>query len=331
MAMQRAHTAEVAEITEDDARLIAELLDDSRAKETRRSYESAIRTFTAWAQKRGHTAFPSSPLTVAAYVAHRDQAGRSYATIARDVAAIAAAHSDRGHPDPTQQHGVRQVLRAVARRRGTSPTRQAAPLTIELVRRTIDAMGARSDLADLRDAAIILIGYAAALRRSEIADLLVGDFALRDKGMLMTLRSSKTDQEGRGDMIGIPYGANPATCPVVALQEWLEASGRSKNPDAPVFSRIHGHKKIGTGPLSDRSIARIIQARALDAGISEQDARSWVSGHSLRAGHATTAADHGLDLATIARTTRHKRLDTLARYVRPSRVLDDSTAGHVGL
>lgn len=328
------------EITRADEQLIAELLGESRAKETRRSYASAIRTFTAWAEPRNNTVLPAEPITIAAYIAHRDKLGRSYSTISHDVAAIAALHADKGYPDPTQNHGVRQVMRAIARRKGTRPQRQAAPMTVDLLRTTLDAMPDRDEITGKRDAAVILLGFAAALRRSELAALNVGDLTFRTGrdengektgGILLTLRFSKSDQEGRGDVIGIPYGANPDTCPVVAVEQWLYAAGRAHDKEAPLFSRIFSAKKIGTDHLSDRTIARIIQGRAEDAGISERDARSWVSGHSLRAGHATTAAENGVDLATIARTTRHKRLDTLARYIRPARAMKDSTAGQIGL
>lgn len=181
-------------------------------------------------------------------------------------------------------------------------------------------------------------GLAAAQRRSEIAALTTKDISRQDAGLLLRIRRSKTDQTGRGDLIGIPLGIHPETCPVLALEAWLAASSRTLGDGSPVFSRISNHSRIADTALSDRSIARIIQARAAAANINEKDYahvagvdQTWVSGHSLRAGHATSAAEAGVDPMTISRTTRHRRLDSLARYVRPASALDDSTAGKIGL
>src|SRR5699024_415620 len=132
-----------------------------------------------------------------------------------------------------------------------------------------------------------------------------------DAGLLLRIRRSKTDQTGRGDLIGIPLGTHPETCPVLALEAWLEASRRKLGDGSPLFSRIYNHSRIADTALSGRSIARIIRARAAAARINGQDythiagvAQTWVSGHSLRAGHATSAAEEGVDPMTISRTTR---------------------------
>ena len=321
----------------EDAQSVGALLASSRSAETRRSYASAMRTFTAWCLERGYPALPTGPEVVASYIAHRS--GQvAHSTTSRDLAAIAAAHLDNGLDDPAAHHGVRQALRSAGRTLGTAPSRRATPLTTTLMRRVIDAMDDLETATGKRDRAILLIGLAAAQRRSEIAALTTNDIARQDAGLLLWIRRSKTDQTGRGDLIGIPLGARPETCPVLALEVWLEASGRSLGDRSPLFSRIYNHSRIADTALSDRSIARIIQARAAAAGISGKDyarasgdAQTWVSGHSLRAGHATSAAEAGLDPMTISRTTRHRRLDSLAQYVRPVSAFEDSTAGKIGL
>lgn len=323
-------------ITREDAALVGDLLTSSRSEETKRSYTSAIRTFAAWCADRNYPVHPTTADVVAAYIAHRASLV-SHSTISRDVAAIAAAHLDAGLEDPTSHHGVRQALRSAGRTLGTAPSRRAAPVTTEAMRRIIEAMDDLDTVVGKRDRAILLLGLAAAQRRSEVAQLSTKDLTRLDAGLLLRIRRSKTDQSGKGEVIGIPLGGHPETCPVLAVEDWLEASRRRIGAQGPLFSRIFNHATIARTPISDRSIARIIQLRASAAGITGEEysqvfgAQSWVSGHSLRAGHATSAAEAGLSPMSIARTTRHKRLDSLARYVRPTSAVEDSTAGKIGL
>ena len=332
-----ARTAPPTPVTIEDAQSVGALLASSRSAETRRSYASAMHTFTAWCLERGYPSIPTGPEVVASYIAHRAEQV-AHATISRDVAAISAAHLDTGLDDPTAHHGVRQALRSIGRTLGTAPSRRATPLTTTLMRQIIDAMEDLETATGTRDRAILLLGLAAALRRRELTALTTNDIARQDAGLLLRIRRSKTDQTGRGDLIGIPLGSHPETCPVLALEAWLKASSRTLGDGSPVFSRIYNHSRIADTAMSDRSIARIIQTRAAAANINEKDyahiagvAQTWVSGHSLRAGHATSAAAAGVDPMTISRTTRHRRLDSLARYVRPASALEDSTAGKIGL
>lgn len=323
-------------ISPEDVQSVGNLLTSSRSAETRRSYASAIRTFTTWCRDRGYRSFPTSPEVIAAFIAYRSTTV-SHATISRDVAAISAAHRDSGLEDATAHHGVRLALRSSGRANGTAPARRAAPLTTASIRRMIESMDDLSTLVGKRDRAVLLLGLAAAQRRSEIADLTTKDLTRLDSGLLVRIRHSKTDQTGKGDMIGVPLGKHPETCPVLAVEDWLEASGRRIGDGHPLFSRVFNQARVSTTKISDRSIARIVQARAAAAGITGKEysqvfgTESWISGHSLRAGHATSAAEAGLDPMTIARTTRHRRLDSLARYVRPASAVEDSTAGQIGL
>ncbi|UQN30453.1 site-specific integrase [Brachybacterium kimchii] len=279
---------------------------------------------------------PTSAEVVAAFIAYR-ASSVTHSTISRDVAAISALHLDSGLEDPTTHHGVRLALRSVGRSHGTAPSRRAAPVTTDAMRHIIESMDDLHTSVGKRDRAILLIGLAAAQRRSEVADLTTKDLTRLDTGLLVRIRRSKTDQTGKGDVIGVPLGEHSETCPVLAIEDWLEVSGRKIGDGKPLFSRIFNHASIAKTKLSDRSIARIIQARATAAGITGKEysqvfgTGSWISGHSLRAGHATSAAEAGLDPMTIARTTRHRRLDSLSRYVRPASAVDDSTAGKIGL
>src|SRR5699024_3350563 len=293
-------TAPPTPVTLEDAQSVGALLASSRSAETRRSYASAMRTFTAWRRVWGYPSIPTGPAVVASSIAHRAELV-AHSTISRDVAVISAAHLDKGLGDPTAHHGVRQALRSAGRALGTSPSRRATPLTTVLMRQIIDAMDDLETATGKRDRAILLLGLAAALRRRELAALTTNDIARQGAGLLLQIRRSKTDQTGRGDLIGIPLGAHSETCPVLALEARFEASGRKLGVGSPLFSRIYNHSRIGDTALSDRSIARIIQARAAAANINEKDyahiagvAQTWVSGHSLRAGHATSAAAAGV-------------------------------------
>lgn len=329
-------TVPTANVTLEDAENVGTLLAGSRSDETRRSYASAMRTFSAWCQQREYPSLPTGPEVVASYIAHRTSQV-THSTISRDVAAIAAAHLDTGLEDPTNHHGVRQALRSAGRSLGIAPSRRAAPITADAMRRIIESMDDLDAIVGKRDRAILLLGLAAAQRRSEVAQLSTKDLTRLDAGFLLRIRRSKTDQSGKGEIVGIPLGGHPETCPVLAVEDWLEASRRRIGEPGPLFSRIFNHATIASTPLSDRSIARIIQFRASAAGITGGEysqvfgAESWVSGHSLRAGHATSAAEVGLSPMSIARTTRHRRLDSLARYVRPTSAVEDSTAGKIGL
>ena len=249
----------------EDVKRVGDLLASSRSAETRRSYASAIRTFTLWSREQGYRSYPAGPEAVAAYIAHRAEKV-SHSTISRDVAALSAAHLDNGWADPTAHHGVRQALRSAGRMLGTGQARRAAPITTSTMRRIIAAMDDLDTPIGRRDRAILLIGLAAALRRSEISALTTKDLTRRDNGLLLRIRRSKTDQTGLGDLVGIPLGSHPETCPVLALDAWLEASGRCLGDGSPVFSRLYRGSRTGDTAMSDRSIARIIQARALAAG-----------------------------------------------------------------
>lgn len=299
--------------------------DAALAAGTRRVYQSSWRVWTAWCEANGHTPLPAHPLAVAAWVAERAGEGRAIATISKDVAALRWAHEQAGHPDPTTSRDLRLVLRGLRRQHGTAPRHQAHALITDEVRRVVAAVD-RSTLRGKRDAALLLLGFAAALRRSELADLRVDDLSFAARGVVVRLRRSKGDQDGEGALVGVARGHHAETDPVRALREWVKAAGLEGSD--PLFQRIGGRAaRVMDQPLSAQSVGTIIRQRACDAGLEDLP----VSGHSLRAGHATQAAEAGVAALRIARTTRHAKLETLARYVRPSEVLVDSTSSELGL
>jgi integrase len=208
------------------------------------------------------------------------------------------------------------------RRSLTVAQREAAPAVIGEVRRMVAHLP--RDIAGTRDRALLLVGFAGAMRRSELVGLDVTDITHRDEGLAITIRSSKTDQEGAGRQVAIPIGRDPETCPVRALQGWLDAAGIE---DGPVFRPIDRHGNVSPDRLSDRAVALIVKRSAEGAGLDP----SLYSGHSLRAGFATTAAANGASERAIANQTGHKSMEVLRRYVRHGSLFTDNAATMLGL
>lgn len=180
-----------------------------------------------------------------------------------------------------------------------------------------------SDLRGLRDRALLLMGFAGAFRRSELVALTTSDIKVTKEGVLSTIRKSKTDQESAGREIAIPYGSNPLTCPVRTLKDWLEASGID---NGAIFRPINKHGHIKNKALTAHSVALIIKR---NKHIIER--KNDFSGHSLRAGFATTAAIAGVPEHMIMRQTVHKKSDTIKKYIRLASMWKDNAATKVGL
>ena len=288
--------ATAADTAADD--LVSQYLDAARAPNTRRAYEWDMRDFEAWG---GHV--PSTADEIARYLAHRAASLRP-STLQRRLAALACAHRDRGLPDATKDPLVRRVLQGIERKHG-SAVAQAAPLLIDHLARIVAVMGT-SD-RDLRDRAILLVGFFGALRRSEIVALDVSSLARMPGGLALLITRSKTDQVGRGRTVHL-HARNDALCPVQALADWLSAN---EIRDGAVFRQVDA--RALERRLSDRAVTTIVKRWAAGAGLPTER----FSGHSLRAGFATSAAMAGFDAIMIARQTGHHTQQALSAYVRP--------------
>jgi integrase len=231
---------------------------------------------------------------------------------------------DRGLEDPTSSIGLKRVRAGITRTVGIAPRRQAHPITVNELRRMLATCD--DGVRGVRDRALLLVGFAGALRRSEIAAIRAEHITRQRDGIALALPRSKADQDGRGVVVGIARGQHAETDPITAVHSWLTLVGITSGP---VFCAITRHNSIprSVRPLSGAAVDCIIQARAVVAGLGDLS----VSGHSLRAGHATAAAEAGVDASRIARTTRHERLETLQRYVRPAEALRDTTSRELGL
>ena len=282
-----------------------------KSQNTRRAYAADWADFTTWCGVAGCAPLPATPIDVARYLAKLADGGLKASTIERRVAAIRSIHKAAGLEPPTNSEGVKAVMRGIRRSIGKRQVKKA-PATAEVLRPVIDALPA--GLAGIRDRAILLFGFAAALRRSELVDLNVNDVEFRPKGMLLELGQTKTDQDGKGVKIPVPRGRGLR--PVDALEAWLQASGIT---EGPIFREVDRHGRLGAQRLSDRSVARIVKRAVAAAGIDE----SVFSGHSLRAGFVTTSLDRKVDVLKIMGITRHVKVDTLKGYDRREAAFDD--------
>ncbi len=274
----------------------------SRSDATRRAYASDWSDFCSWCSARGLDPLPARPDTLAAYLASLADAGRKVTTIRRRVAAIGCAHKLKSFPNPAEAAVARATLDGIGRRLGCAPAKKAA-LTVDLVAKAVRKIP--DDLTGLRDRALILVGFAAALRRSELVALDRADVRPHPKGLVILVRRSKTDQRGEGRTKAIPHGRRLHV--QAALDAWLAAA---RITSGPVFRGVRGSTVL-PGRLCTKQVARIVQARAAGIGL---DPTSF-GAHSLRSGLITSAADSGASLQAIANHAGHAKLDTTMGYV----------------
>lgn len=324
-------------LTEDDTARITAAIDASHAETTRTVYACAWRAWERWCVGRGvdpfggTTGYAAGPTAevfaaeaalVCAYLTERAAHGASAATIDLACSAIRYHHRHHGLPDPTQTDAVRQVRRGPHRILGTAPRHPAHLVGPEEIRRLLAAID-RDSAAGARDAAIILLGFAGALRRSELAALALADVESKPAGLLLRLRRSKTDPEGRGQVVGIAPGHHRDTDPIAALEAWLAHRGRAPGP--VLTSLRNGAPPLQ--PISGNVITNLVKHHAAAAGLTGR-----VTARSLRAGHATTAAIAGVGIDRIAAQTRHRRIDILIdRYIRPAQALHTTSSRQLGL
>ena len=299
---------------------IGALLDRARAPNTLRAYRSDWAHFTAWCEGQGVPSLPAAPETVAGYLAaHADVL--TMGTLQRRLAAIAYEHRKAGQSDPCSSDAVRARRTEAWCAHGTEPARKAPVVTDEL-RRMVEALP--EGLLGVRDRALLLVGFAGAFRRSELVGIDRADVAFTLEGLIISLRRSKTDQEGEGRKVGIPYGSRPETCPVRALAAWVEAAGIT---EGPIFRPVNRHGQVQPGRLSGHAVALVVKRSARAAGL---DAANY-AGHSLRAGLATSAAAAGASERAIMAQTGHKSTAMVRRYIRDGSLFRENAAAVVGL
>lgn len=282
---------------------------DAISPNTRRAYKSDLAHFENW----GGT-IPASKEMVATYLADH-ATSLAIATLQRRLASISIAHSALGKESPTSSKLVQTTMRGIRKRHG-KPQRQAKPLLVEDLFRIMPLLG--DGIKDTRDNALLLIGFGGGFRRSELVGLDVQDIETVRQGLIISISRSKTDQIGEGRKIGIPF-ARGAYCPVLAIEKWLS---RSNIVEGPLFRPVTRHDEIGANRLSNESVSRIVKQHASSVGLDP----IHYSGHSLRAGLATSAAQAGVSTIAIRQQTGHKSDAMLNRYVRDGELFNINAA-----
>lgn len=277
---------------------------NEKSANTRRAYRSDMQAFVAWCEGVGRRALPASAETCAAYLAHCADSGLKVSTVQRRAAAIAYAHRLAGEASPLGLEAVKAVLRGVRRTLGVAPVAKA-PAAAEIVARMVRKLP--DTLAGKRDRALLLLGFAAALRRSELVALDISDLRRTAEGVFLHISRSKTDQDGQGADIAVPTGGKLGV--IAALDGWLAAAAIA---DGPLFRAVSRHGSVSVEALRPREVARIVKRAALRAKLDP----AQFSGHSLRAGFVTSALASGADLFRIMDVTRHREVDTLRVYDR---------------
>ncbi len=291
----------------------------SRAASTLRGYRSDWKDFQRWCALNWMDSLPATPETVAAYISHcADRGDLKAGSIQRRVSAIAAIHTGHGHSSPTTHAEVRLVLAGVRRTLGVAQTGKTPVLTSDVAAMLSSVP---DKLLGVRDRALMLMGFAGAFRRSELVALNVEDLECREDGLKATIRKSKTDQEGEGQVIGIAHGTK--LCPVRALQEWLTAA---QIESGAIFRRVDRHGRL-LERMSPEAVALVVKRYAGAAGLDP----AKYAGHSLRAGLVTQAAINGVQEIAIMRQTRHKSSDMLRKYIRDASLFRENVSGRVGL
>lgn len=286
---------------------------NATAPNTRRAYASDWNAFVLWCQRVGQPALPADPAVVACYIRELADTHKP-ASVRRAMSAIAQYHDAAGFEKPTTRKVVTDTWRGIRREHGVAQAHKAAA-TADVVTQLVADLP--DDLGGMRDRALLLLGYAAALRRSELAALTVEDLAFVDGGVEVTIARSKTDQDGEGRTLPVSRGANgPNTCPVRSLQAWLSASGITTGY---VFRWMRRGGNLQDEPMTPASVARIIKQAAEGAGLDP----ALFSGHSLRRGRITSLARAGVAERHIMEHSRHKSERVMRGYIEQATIWDN--------
>jgi site-specific recombinase XerD len=304
-------------VFEAELELASDFAKASKAKSTIAAYGSDFRIFQSFCQARGLNALPASPEAVVAFLAAQATLGKRASTLQRRLAAIGYMHKVANVPNPIGDERIKATLSGVRRSIGAAPVRKKAA-TSDIVLSMVGTAGADS-LRQLRDRAILLIGFSSAMRRSELVALNVEDLEWTTEGVLIHIRRSKTDQEGLGQSVAVPRGATAD--PIAALKAWIAASGITSGP---VFVRIWNkrNQRVTDQRLHGRCIASIVKKGAARLGF---DVSSF-GAHSLRSGLVTSAVKRGVSLLKICDQTRHKSIEMLRVYCRDAELFVGNAA-----
>ncbi len=293
------------------------------APATLRAYKADWTQFAHWCTAHGFIPVPAAPATVGAYLASLKDS-HAPTTVRRRLSAIGKMHRFNDLPWNPGHRDIQEPLQGLLRERGRA-VRKAAALTLAMLRQLVATCDASS--RGRRDRALLLIGFAAALRRSELVALQVEDVVATPGGLRIRIRRGKTDRAGEGAELGLPRGHHAETCPMRAFEAWQAVAKRRAGP---LFRRVSTSDTIGDTALHPDAIRRILAHRAGMAGLAAEGFER-LSAHALRVGFITEAYDKGVRDEDIMRHTRHRDLRTMRGYVQRAGLVSESPAGMIDL
>ncbi len=298
-------------------------LQNSKAQNTVRAYKSDFKDFGLFCVKNGLKNLPSEPKIVSLYLTHLSSKNVKLSTIKRRLVSIAVIHRMKGHYLDTKHPIIVENLMGIKRRKGTVQKGKKPILINELrkILKVIDELNIE-DIKKLRDKSIILIGFSGGFRRNEIISLDYEDLDFVYEGVKIQVKKSKTDQFGEGSVKAIPYFNESVYCPVTTLKRWLNISKITKGP---IFRRFAKGSKLTINRLTDQTVALLIKEYLNKAGIENAN----YSGHSLRSGFATSAAEAGAEERSIMTMTGHKSTEMVRRYIKEANLFKNNALNKI--
>ena len=298
-------------------------LQNSKAKNTIRAYKSDFNDFSLFCAQNGFKSLPSQPKIISLYLTHLSTKDAKMSTLKRRLVSIGVIHKLKGHYLDTKHPSIIENIMGIKRRKGSNQ-KGKKPLLINDLKLLINAIDKynHEEIMRLRDRSIILIGFSGGFRRNEIVSLDIDDLDFVSEGLKINLKRSKTDQFGEGSVKGLPYFDNLKYCPVLSLKKWIEIS---KIDSGPLFRRFSKGSKLTDNRLTDQTIALLIKKYLKLAGIESKN----YSGHSLRSGFATSAAESGAEERSIMAMTGHKSTEMVRRYIKEANLFKNNALNKI--
>ena len=298
-------------------------LQSSKANNTVRAYKSDFKDFELFCAKNGFKPLPSEPKVVSLYLTYLSTKEVKMSTLKRRLVSIGVIHRLKGHYLDTKHPSIIENIMGIKRRKG-SIQKGKKPILINNLKRLIDVIDQQNskDIKKLRDRSIILVGFSGGFRRNEIISLDFDDLDFVEEGLKIQIRRSKTDKFGEGLVKALPYFDNSKYCPVVSLKKWIDVS--KIRADA-LFRRFSKGSRLSEHRLTDQTVALLIKHYLELAGI---DSKNY-SGHSLRSGFATSAAESGAEERNIMAMTGHKSTEMVRRYIKEANLFKNNALNKI--
>ena len=298
-------------------------LQSSKANNTVRAYKSDFNDFGLFCVKNGFKSLPTEPKIVSLYLTYLSTKQNKISTLKRRLVSIGVIHKIKGYYLDTKHPSIIENIMGIKRRKG-SIQKGKKPLLINNLKELIKVIDEQNkkEIKKLRDRTIILIGFSGGFRRNEIVSLDFDDLDFVPEGLKINLRSSKTDQFGEGFTKALPYFDNSKFCPVVSLKRWIEIS---KISSGPLFRKFVKGSKLSDKRLTDQTVSLLIKEYLQLTGI---DSRNY-SGHSLRSGFATSAAESGAEERSIMAMTGHKSTEMVRRYIKEANLFKNNALNKI--